>query len=229
MRIADLLGLTTLFAIFAFAFALKINDFLAIRLPVDGNILVVEGWIWKSSAMKEAMEEFKRGHYQWLVTVGEPAGEGEGTPVQESSAELAAGRLRELGVDENLIVVLPVPKMTLHRTYGSALTVRNWLSRSKTEATGVNVFTLGPHARKSLVLFERALGPGIPVGVIAGTDDTYSPSRWWLSARGIHVITRKTLGYLYAVIWPLPENMPLPSETSDNPLPPGDKEVPIRK
>lgn len=222
-----LLGLATLFAVFVFV--LKIDDFLAISVPVDGDILVVEGWIWKSSAMKEAMEESKRGHYKWLVTVGGPVWDDARAPDQKSSAELAARRLRELGVDENLIVVLPVPNMTSHRTYASALMVRNWLTRSKTETTGLNVFTIGAHARKSLVLFKRALGPGIHVGVIAGTEDTYNPSRWWLSAKGIYVIIRKTLGYLYAVIWPLPESMPISSDTVDALSFSGDKLVPVRK
>jgi hypothetical protein len=188
---------------------LTINDFLAITRPVNGNILVAEGWIWDSPAIREASEEFNRGHYKWLVIVGEFIGGGEGTTDQKDSAELAARQLREFGVDENLIIVLPVPDVTLHRTYASALALRNWLTRSKTTTTGVNVFTRGAHARKSLVLFKRALGPGTNVGVIAGTEDTYNASRWWLSARGIYVIMRKTLGYLYAVVWPLPESLPV--------------------
>jgi len=83
------------------------------------------------------------------------------------------------------------------------------LRDSGTQTTGINVFTIGPHARKSLVLFKRALGPEIEVGVIAGTDDTYDANHWWMSVRGTYVIFRKLLGYLYAVTWPLPENIPL--------------------
>lgn len=193
-------------------FLLGINDFLAISLPVDGNILVVEGWIYDSSAMREAMQEFNHGRYKWLVTVGAPIDGNNGATDQKSSAELAARRLRELGVNENLIIVLPVPSVKFHQTYSSAVTLRNWLIRSKTETTGLNVFTLGTHSRKSLVLFRRALGPGIRVGVIAGTEDTFDAGRWWLSARGIYVIGRKTLGYLYAVSWPFPDEGSLVNE-----------------
>jgi hypothetical protein len=198
-----LLGLAIL--VVGIVIVLRIHDFLAISVPVAGAILVVEGWTWRSSAIREAMEEFNRGHYTWLVTVGEPVeGEGE-TSNHKNSAELAAAQLRAFGVNEHCIVVLPVPDVKLHRTYASALTVRNWLIRSKTRTTGVNVFTLGAHARKSLVLFKRVLGPEVDVGVIAGQEDEYNPNRWWLSTRGIYVITRKTLGYLYAVLWPLPQ------------------------
>jgi hypothetical protein len=192
-----------------FAIVLTINDFLAINRRVETNILVVEGWVYNHPAIREAAEEFERGQYRLLITVGGPIGEPKGNPDQQSLAMVAAIRLQELGIDKRRIVVLTVPKVSRHRTYASALALRNWLRDSGTQTTGVNVFTIGPHARKSLVLFGRALGPGIAVGVIAGTDDEYDPDRWWISARGIYVMFRKLLGYLYAVTWPLPENLPL--------------------
>lgn len=189
-------------------FVLTINDFLTINRRVDTNILVVEGWVYNHQAIREAAEEFKRGHYSLLITVGGSIGEAEENPDQASSAVLAAIQLQELGMDKCRIVVLKTPNVSRHRTYASALMLRDWLRDSGTQTTGVNIFTIGAHARKSLVLFRRALGPGVAVGVIAGTDDDYDPDRWWVSARGIYVILRKLLGYLYAVTWPLPENLP---------------------
>jgi hypothetical protein len=199
-RFLGILGLTTLLGVVVFVWG--INDFLAITSPVDGNILVVEGWIWHSTAMREAAEEFKHGHYTRLVIVGSPVDRHDPRAQQESSAELAAQRLRELGVSNEHMIILPVPDVKLHHTHSSAVTVRNWLITSHTEIRGVNIFTLGTHARKSLVLFSRALGPDIKVGVIAGTEDTYDTKRWWLSPRGIYVVARKAIGYLYALVWP---------------------------
>jgi hypothetical protein len=116
-----LLGLAIL--VVGIVIVLRIHDFLAISVPVAGDILVVEGWTWRSSAIREAMEEFNRGHYTWLVTVGEPVeGAGEASNYK-SSAELAAIRLRELGVNKHRIVELPVPAVRFHRTYASALRV----------------------------------------------------------------------------------------------------------
>jgi len=189
------LALVTLGVVLAFGFTL--NNFLAISRPVDGDVLVVEGWIRHSAALTEAADEFKRGRYRWLVTVGDSV-----------DAAGAAGRLRALGVDPSLIVVLPVAHVRLHQTYASALTLKSWLAKSSSETRGLNVFTLGAHARKSLVLFQRALGPELHVGVIAGEEDSFDPERWWLSARGTYVILRKALGYLYAVVWPLPTSLP---------------------
>ena len=187
-------------------FVLTIHDFLAITQRVEANVLVVEGWVSNHTAIREAAEEFKKGQYKLLITVGGPIGDVEGSVGQPSAAILAASKLQELGVDNCLIVALTAPTAVQHRTYTAALTLRDWLRESEPQTKAVNIFTIGPHARKSLVLFSRALGPHIDVGVIAGTDDDYNLDYWWMSIQGTYVISRKLLGYLYAVTWPFPEN-----------------------
>lgn len=187
-------------------FVLTVDDFLAITVPVHANVLVVEGWIWESAAMKEAAEEFNSGRYDVVVTVGTLPRWREGEPLGEDAAAHAADQLRKLGVSGQSIQVLAVPNIDRHRTYTSALAVKHWLAGSKVNVMGINVVTLGAHARKSLVLFKRAFGERIPIGVIAGTEDSYDPERWWLSVKGIYTVLRKTIGYLYAEWWPLPDD-----------------------
>jgi hypothetical protein len=182
------------------------HDFLAIREPVLANVLVIEGWTWNSEAMQEAAEEFSRGRYDVVVTVGVLSEGHVSRRTQDNSAALAAERLRKLGVDEHAVEVIAVPNIQRHRTYASALAVKRWLAHWQTETVGVNVFTLGPHARKSLILFKRAFGESVPVGVIAGTDDRYNSQRWWLSLRGIYTVLWNTVGYLYAEWWPLEDD-----------------------
>jgi hypothetical protein len=200
-------------ALVAVACLCKLNDFLAITRPIEGNILVVESWFWDSPAIREAMDEFDRGRYDWLVAVGPPLSTA-GRDAVASSAELLADRFRHLGADEARVVALTVPQVTLHQTYTAALAVKHWLRGTGILVKGLNVFTLGTHARKSFVLFGRAFGPDQRLGVIAGTEHTYNPTSWWLSARGIHVVTRKTIGYLYALFWPLPHDINVITQTS---------------
>jgi hypothetical protein len=188
-------------------FVIAVHDRLAISDPVHANVLVVESWMWESAAMQEAAEEFKRGSYGVVVAVGLFPRNQESGPMVENCAMLAAEQLRKLGVDQHAIKVLVVPNIDRHRTYASALAVKRWLADTKTDAVGINVFTLGVHARKSLVLFKRAFGESVPVGVISGTEDRYDPRRWWFSARGIATVLRKTVGYLYAKWWPLPDDL----------------------
>lgn len=187
-------------------FGANIHDFLTITAPVDANVLVVEGWVWDSAAMREAAQEFNRGGYDTVVSVGILSSARESGLMQGNSAELAAKRLKEFGLDDRVIKVLAVSNVNQHRTYASALAVKHWLADKKTQVVGINVFTLGAHARKSLVLFKRAFGQSVSVGVIAGTEDSYAPDRWWLSVRGIYTVLRKTIGYLYAEWWPLPDD-----------------------
>ena len=196
------------------AFTLTIHDFLSTTQRVQADILVVEGWTYNYPALVEAAEEFKQKGYRVLITVGATAfAEGVSTE-RVSSAMLAANQLQNCGVEKDAIVVLTVPEGVQHRTYMSALLVREWLKRSGGEAKGINIFTIGPHARKSLVLFRRAFGSDYPIGVIAGTDHDYDPKRWWMSTRGIYIMARKAVGYLYAVTWPLPEELPVGSAAS---------------
>lgn len=187
-------------------FALTIHDFLAINHPVHANVLVVEGWIWESSAMKDAAEEFKRGRYAIVVTVGTLPSWHESGQSDENAASRAAEQLKYLGVSEHTIHILTVRNIDKHRTYTSALSVRQWLLNSHIPVTGINVFTIGAHARKSLVLFKRAFGDNTPIGVIAGIENGYDPEHWWLSVNGIYTVLRKTIGYLYAEWWPLPDD-----------------------
>lgn len=186
-------------------FVSAVHNFLAINHPVQANVLVVEGWIWESAAIKEAAEEFNSGRYDIVVTVGTLPRWQEGEPLEENAAAYAADQLRKLGVNGQSIQVLAVPNIDRHRTYASALAVKHWLAGSKINVVGINVVTLGAHARKSLVLFKRAFGRDVPIGVISGTEDSYDPARWWLSVKGIYTVLRKTIGYLYAEWWPLPD------------------------
>lgn len=188
-------------------FIFTIHDFLAMNDPVQANILVVEGWIWESAAMKDAAKEFNSGGYDLVVTVGTLPRWHAGEPLEENAAAHAADQLRKFGVNEQVIQILTVPNIDRHRTYTSALAVKRWLLDSHIHVVGINVFTLGAHARKSLVLFKRALGENTPIGVIAGIEDSYDPEQWWLSVKGIYIVLRKTIGYLYAEWWPLPDDL----------------------
>jgi hypothetical protein len=79
-----------------------------------------------------------------------------------------------------------------------ALATKEWLIANQIKA--VNVFTGGPHGRKSYVIFKKALGDGIRVGVISCPIKHY-PTRWWTSLRGTSVTLRYLAGYFYAVLW----------------------------
>jgi len=62
----------------------------------------------------------------------------------------------------------------------------------------VNVYSLGAHARRSRLLFRKAIGASIRVGIIAHPDETYDSSEWWANADGFTETLCEGLAYLYA-------------------------------
>ena len=61
-----------------------------------------------------------------------------------------------------------------------------------------NVLTLGVHARRSRLLFRKAFGSDLPIGVIAVQNREYDPVRWWSSSEGAKEVISEGVAYLYA-------------------------------
>ena len=67
------------------------------------------------------------------------------------------------------------------------------------DVRAIDVFSIGVHARKSQVLFRKAFGPEVRVGIIVGTESAYDGGRWWSTRAGWYIVLRNTLGYFYAL------------------------------
>ena len=57
---------------------------------------------------------------------------------------------------------------------------------------------MGPHARRSRLLFEKAFGRDTRVGIIALEDRDYDPAHWWKSSQGVRTVTDELIAYGYA-------------------------------
>ena len=76
--------------------------------------------------------------------------------------------------------------------------MRRWLESQGIRSTSLDVITLGPHARRSRLLFEKALGPGVRVGVLAVPDPRFDLAHWWRSSEGVRSVLGETIAYVYA-------------------------------
>ena len=83
------------------------------------------------------------------------------------------------------------------RTYHSALALKRWIAEHEAEVTAINVATPGVHARRSQVLYAKALGSRVKVGVVALRDKKYDPAHWWRSSEGMREVPFEALAYLY--------------------------------
>ena len=181
-----------------FLFWLRVYPFLAVTHRVNTNVLVVEGWIHEY-AIRAAVREFRSSPYQRVFTTGGPVeGTGGYTSDYNTSASVGADLLKKFGLPEENVEMVPSHTMDRDRTYSSAIALRNWFRDRNTFVQSVNVVTEGVHARRTRLLFEKALGPETAVGIIAVSSPDYDPKRWWRYSEGVKDVLGETVAYLYA-------------------------------
>jgi hypothetical protein len=182
------------------------HPFLALQAPIPGGVLAVEGWA-PDYALAETLAEFKRNSYQKLYVTGGPLDQGAPLSEYRTCAELGAAILVRMGLDSNVVQAVPAPAVRQDRTYASAVALRRWLQEHQVKATNVNVISVGPHARRTRLLFEKALGPEATVGILAVEERDYDPQRWWKSSAGFRTVTDELIAYAYArwLFRPAPE------------------------
>jgi uncharacterized SAM-binding protein YcdF (DUF218 family) len=190
-----LLGLSSA-ALFLLLFC-RIHPFLAVTDSVPGGILVVEGWV-PDYMLQAAMAEFNRNHYDRLYVTGIPLQRGAPLSEYRDYAHLGAATLIKLGLSTNDVQPVPAPVTRRDRTYAMAMSLKHWLREHDLAPTRVNLITGGPHARRSRLMFEKALGTDVTVGVIAIPAEDYDEQRWWRYSQGVRIIIGEALAYTYA-------------------------------
>jgi len=166
------------------------------RSPAD--VLVVEGWIGRAG-LRAAFEEFKRGGYQYIVVSGGlTSGRWEDQP--QSYAEMAARELIRLSLPRERLLVATSEKTERYRTFESAVAVWRTLRATAIKPKGLNVFTLGPHARRSEMVFSKVNSDIKNVGVIGWRPVESQKEKWWQSSERSKAFWEESIGYLYEVL-----------------------------
>jgi len=182
--------------------------FLAVTQRLDTDVLVVEGWVHPYAA-RAAVEEFRNQSYRQIFTTGGPVvGNGGYINDYQTSASVGADLLKKEGIPGTLIQVVPSHVIGRDRTYSSAVALRDWFRQHDLKVRAINVLTEGAHARRTRLLFKRALGPGVSVGIISVPSPDFDAKRWWLYSEGVEGIVEEGVGYLYAIsFFPVEETM----------------------
>jgi hypothetical protein len=167
------------------------------RLPAD--ILVVEGWIG-CKGIRAAVDEFERGGYRYIVASG-CLTSGGWEDNRESYAEMAAGEMIRLGVPKESIIVAHSRNTKNHRTFESAVATWRTLRDSGLKPAQLNVFTFGPHAGRSALVFAKVYSGGSEIGVIGWVPAEYDREPWWLSSERARQLLEETAGYVYELLF----------------------------
>jgi hypothetical protein len=167
------------------------------RLPAD--VLVVEGWIGREG-ITAAVNEFEHGGYRYLVATGGLTS-GRWEDEQKSYAEMAARQMIRLGVPKESVIVATAESTERHRTFESAVAVWLSLRDAGIKTTALNVFTLGPHARRSALVFAKVNSGGPKIGVIGWLPEAYKAGPWWRSSERSRDLIDETVGYFYELLF----------------------------
>ena len=187
------------FLIFTFLlFCFKnLNRFLSENDSIPSNLLVVEGFL-PDYTLRNMMTEFYDGGYDKLLITGQPIGQGYYITDYSTSAQLMRASLIEMGMDSTLIHTISIPNTVYRdRTYATGLLLSHWLDTTHAQLNRINVYTLGCHARRSKMLFQKAVGKNIQIGIIAGEDRSYDQVKWWKSSQGFRTVLNESIAYLY--------------------------------
>jgi hypothetical protein len=179
------------------AVGLNVYPWLATTNRVQSDYLVVEGWIGVY-ALKQAVSEFNAAGYKHILTTGS-MGKDEGSREHKRTfADWSAQDLQKLGIAGDLITPIPSWVEQKDRTYSSAMAVKNWFVENRIPVQSIDVVTLGPHARRTRLLYEKAFGNEVQVGIIAAEGQDYDSAHWWRTSEGVREVVGETIAYVYA-------------------------------
>ena len=192
------MGLLALGCLVLFLFLFTIHPFLAPTKPVGADILIADNFL-VDYGLKKLSDEFRSKNYSLILSAGTLLPQGSPLAAEyKTSAELSAAILKKFGIREKAIVAIIPKPVKRDRTFASALAVKNWLAQNNIQPKGINLFSIGPHSRRSWMLYKEAIGEEIPVGIIACENREYDPKRWWITSSGVRTVLDETIAYIYA-------------------------------
>jgi hypothetical protein len=112
-----------------------------------------------------------------------------------TTAQLARSKLISMGIDSTRVIDVSARKAGINRTLTSALAFRDWLSENSEtdDIKSINILTLGLHARRTWMTYNKVLNEKYSMGIISlpDTDKMISDKRKALNT------LREALGIIY--------------------------------
>ncbi len=173
------------------------ESFLSLTRRLPAQVLVVEGWIGRDG-MRAAQKEFEQHGYEYIVATGGSTFD-RWNEDHENYAEMAGRELAKLGVPADKLVVASAGPTESRRTYECAVAVSRMLRARGIQADTVNVFTLGPHARRSRLVFAKVLRTKVGVVSWSPPEDAIVP--WWWSSERAKTLITETAGYVFEALF----------------------------
>lgn len=174
--------------------------FLAPSQPAGAKLLVIEGWM-SPGEFDQAITLIKSGGYQRVITTGGPVPDSLFRPAGISFAALAREYLIRQGLPDDFVTAVPAPASARDRTYLSAVMVREWLAANRKTVDALDVFSEGTHSRRTQLLYRKAFGDTVKIGIFAAQPDDYDPLIWWQSSAGAKAVIAEAMGWAWTALF----------------------------
>jgi len=186
-----------LILVLAFAFLRCLHPFLAVSDPVPGGIIAIEGWI-REIDIEQTVYKIDPAHDRDIYIISAIPGSSYERESVHKHSEYLAARLKSSGVPAERVHSVLYKASKKDRTYHMAVALRSWLRDRDISVSSLNVITKGAHARRSRLLFRKAFGGKVKVGVIPTGDLAFDPAHWWRSRFGVGHMIYQGFAYIYA-------------------------------
>jgi DUF218 domain len=172
------------------------ESFFSLTHRVPPEVLLVEGWIGQRG-LQAAAAEFVRGGYKYVVATG---GQIDDPQLSSSYAEIAGQELIRLDIPKDRIIVAASEDIQHQRTFNSAIAAWRALQNRGISPQYANLLTLGPHARRSYLVYSKVFAPATKVGVIAWVPADYGSIPWWRSTTRTKCLFKEIVGYPFELL-----------------------------
>lgn len=110
-----------------------------------------------------------------------------------SYAEMARNELLYFGIDSSKVKAIGSKRVRINRTLTSALAFRDWLKTTNIAVSGINIVSVGTHARRTWMTYNKILNEKYNIGIISLPDYKNEYSRKYKILKTL----RETLGVIY--------------------------------
>lgn len=165
------------------------------------DYLAIEGWI-PDEAVPGTVARIRSGGYRAVFTTGGPLDSGGYLKEYRDYATAARATLVAAGAPAGAVMAVPAPPARRDRTLASAVALRDHLTAAGIASGTVALVTFDTHARRSRMLFRRALGRGFRVESVPYSCPRFGRGDWWHSSEGVRAVVYEGIAWLYSALVP---------------------------
>ena len=181
-----------------------IYKFLFLNKPIESKTMVLEGWV-HTYALKDALKQYHDNHYENLIVTGIPITQYEYASDFNYTSQATVKALKHFGFTDTIYEAAIPTNIYKDRTYSTALLTKEIFEQHPDWDKSFNIYSMGVHSHRSLLLFETAFKSDYEIGIISHHDRAFIGEEWWKSSIGFRNISNESLALFYAKLFFHPE------------------------